>query len=118
MLKPLIDLHGEPRNWSTAAPLYMEALADIPPELLAVAVKHAIVSNPYFPKPAELRLSIVDELADFRRRQDDARRASLLPKPTPVPPPTAEDKAHVDRIVAQAVRRLTRYPDDEMGAAP
>lgn len=90
LLKPLIDLHGEPRNWATSAPLYLDALKDIPPELLAVAVRYAVMSNPYFPKPAELRASIVDELTEYRRKRDEARRPKLA-APDPSPPPTAED---------------------------
>ncbi len=105
LLKPLIDLHGEPRNWATAAPLYMQALADIPPELLAVAVKHAIASNPYFPKPADLRLSIVEELGHHRRRQGEVKLAAL-PRPAPVPPPTKQEIAEVDRLVAETLRIL------------
>src|SRR5262245_21422139 len=77
ILKPLIDLHGEPRNWATAAPLYMKALADIPPKLLALAVNHAIASNPYFPKPADLRASIVDELRFYRQKQEAERLAAI-----------------------------------------
>lgn len=83
----------------------MQALADIPPDLLAVAVRHAIASNPYFPKPADLRLSIVDELVAYRKRQDEARKL-LLPKPAPVPRPTPEEIAEVDHLVARAVRGL------------
>lgn len=105
-MKPLIDLHGEPRNWATAAPLYIEALADIPPELLAAAVRHAIASNPYFPKPADLRLSIADELRDHLRRQDDERRMKALPPPVEVQPPTAEDIAHVEAVSARALAAI------------
>lgn len=104
ILKPLIDLHGEPRNWKTAAPLYIEALADIPPELLAVAVKHAITSNPFFPKPADLRLSIVDELSDYHRRQDATRKAALLLPEPDVPAPTQAEIEASDRLVAEALR--------------
>lgn len=110
LLKPLIDLHGAPRNWATAAPLYLQALADIPPELLAVAVKHAIMSNPYFPKPAELRASITDELSDYRRRCDEERRASL-PKPPEPPPITEEDIVYVDDIVAKTLQVIAGRRD-------
>lgn len=116
LLKPLIDLHGEPRNWATAAGLYLDALADIPAELLAVAVKHAITSNPFFPKPADLRLSIVDELSDYRRRQNEARRA-LLPPPPDVPPPTPQEIAEVDALVANALRGMA-VRSAELQSAP
>lgn len=116
ILKPLIDLHGEPRNWLTAAPLYIEALSDIPPELLAVAVKHAITSNPFFPKPADLRLSIVDELSDYRRRQDERRKAALLLPEPEVPAPTQADVEAVDRLVAEALRVIAEKGETFIGA--
>lgn len=100
LLKPLIDLHGEPRNWATAAPLYIDALSDLPPELLQAAVKHAIASNPFFPKPAELRSYVADELAAYRRQRDEAYLASL-PKPADPPPPSPEDIAHVAEVMAE-----------------
>lgn len=105
LLKPLIDLHGEPKNWKTAAPLYIDALADVPADLLAKAVKYAIAGNPYFPKPADLRLLIVEELNDRRRQEDERRRQSRRTLPAP-PPPTPEDIAYVDRIVAQALEGI------------
>jgi very-short-patch-repair endonuclease len=108
ILKPLIDLHGEPKNWATAAPLYIQALADIPPELLAVAVRHALASNPYFPKPADLRLSIVDELREYRRVRDEERRAKALPPPQSSPPVTEEDIVYVDRLVAQTLGAIAQ----------
>jgi hypothetical protein len=116
ILKPLIDLHGEPRNWRTAAPLYIEALADIPPDLLAVAVRHAIASNPFFPKPADLRLSIADELSDYRRRQDAARKASLLLPEPYVPPPTQADIEAADRLVAEALRSIAEKGEAFIGS--
>lgn len=114
ILKPLIDLHGEPKNWATAALLYMEALADIPPDLLALAVKHAITSNPYFPKPAELRLSIADELSAWRRKRD-AERLALLPRPAPEPPATMAEKAEVDALVQQALQAIAGRRDHVRG---
>ena len=100
ILKPLIDLHGEPRNWATAAPLYVEALADIPPEILAIAVKHAIATNRFFPKPAELRDAVVEELEMYRRNRDEAAlRARALPEPEPAPRPSADDIAYVEELV-------------------
>jgi len=99
ILKPLIDLHGEPKNWHDAAPLYIEALKDIPEAILAMAVRHAIAANPYFPKPAELRASVANELGEYRRRREEAWRASL-PKPPEPPPPSPEDIAYVAELLA------------------
>ncbi len=99
ILKPLLDLHGTPGNWAAAVQIYVEALSDIPPELLHKAVRHNIASNPYFPKPAELRAAVVDELSEFRRRREAAWRASLPRLPEP-PPPTPEDLAYVAELLA------------------
>ena len=109
ILKPLIDLHGEPQNWATSAPLYMEALSDIPPEVLAKAVRHCIQTCRFFPKPAELRSAIADELFEVRRREYDRSRA--LPAPDAVEAPTAEDIAYVAKLVAPVlvgIRRRSR----------
>jgi len=110
ILKPLIDLHGEPKNWATSAPLYVKALADIPPEILSIAVDHAIAFNPYFPKPAELRASVLEELKGYRRRRDEAAlRASALPAPEPAPPPSAEEKAYVDELMKTIRANLAEH---------
>jgi hypothetical protein len=99
ILKPLVDLHGEPNNWASAVQIYIEALADIPPELLRAAVRHAIAANPYFPKPAELRASIADELQSYWRRRRE--EMPTLPKPEDRPPPSPEDIAHVKEAMRQ-----------------
>lgn len=70
-----------------------------------MAVRHAITSNPYFPKPAELRASIVDELSDYRRRHDEARRRALAAPPDP-PPKSEEDFVYVDNLVADALKGI------------
>jgi hypothetical protein len=106
LLKPLIDLHGEPRNWATAARLYVDTLADIPEHLLAIAVRHAIASNPYFPKPGDLRASIADELSDYRRRRDEAALAAL-PKPPERELPTEEDFVAVHETLAPLLAEMS-----------
>jgi len=111
ILKPLIDLHGEPRNWATSVPLYVEALADIPPELLAKAVRHAIVSNPFFPKPADLRASIADELK-HHRWQRERQKIAALPKPPEPAPPSPEDIEYVDGIVAKTLQIIAGRRDE------
>lgn len=117
LLKPLIDLHGEPSAWATAAPLYMEALADIPPELLEAAVKHCIRTCRFFPKPAELRAPIADELNDYRRRQHERNRAAL-PAPAPVDPPTPEEIAYVEKLVAPVIAGVKRRSKAMRGLPP
>lgn len=102
ILKPLIDLHGKPPNWETSSAIYVEALADLPPDLLATAVQQCIRTCRFFPKPAELRNAIADELAErldaFNRRI--AERRVALPAPEPPGPRSAEDIAHVERVLA------------------
>lgn len=68
-------------------------------------MSHAIASNPYFPKPAELRLSIVDELKDHRRRIDQERFAAL-PKPPETPRPSKEDIAHVESLLSSVLKTV------------
>ncbi len=63
-------------------------------------MQHAIDWNPFFPKPGDLRLSIRDELADHYRREREERLAAL-PKPIEEPPPSPEDVAYVDGLVAK-----------------
>jgi hypothetical protein len=110
ILKPLIDLHGEPKNWATAAPIYLQALRDIPPYLLVKAVAEMIATNQYFPKPAELRAVIADELYDRRRAADDELRRSSLPAPEPTPPPTDQEIAEVERLVGTLAKNIRRVP--------
>lgn len=106
ILKPLLELHGYPKNWEAKLPIYYEALADIPEALLDRAVKHQIASNAFFPKPADLRACIADELAMFRRKRDEARFAAL-PKPPDPSPPSPEDMAHVTEQMSK-IREVLR----------
>jgi hypothetical protein len=88
----------------------MVALADIPPDLLDVAVKHCIRTCAFFPKPAELRAAIKDEMIDRSRQQQreyEARRAALA-APASVAPPSPEDIAYVEKIVAPVIAGVRR----------
>lgn len=115
ILKPLVDLHGEPRNWATAAPLYIDSLSDIPPDLLAKAVKHAVQWNPYFPKPGDLRVSIRDELAEHYRLERAKAQAALPKLPAP-PPPTPEEIAYVEKIMADLRVSIAQKSDIIQGS--
>lgn len=105
IIKPLVDLHGEPKNWEAKIGIYYDALKDIPERLLDVAVKHCIRGGDFFPKPSELRISIADELTDCYRRRREALLAAL-PKPPEPQPQSEEDRAHARRIVAEAKANL------------
>lgn len=108
IIKPLIDLHGEPKNWGAKIGIYFEALRDIPEDLLNTAVKHCIRATQFFPKPAELRAAIADELAHRHRVAEHNRRErEMLLLAAPVrEPPTAEDIAWVERMMAALPPRM------------
>ena len=44
-----------PDQWPVAAPYYREALADVPADLVDMALKHVRTHLKWFPKPCELR---------------------------------------------------------------
>lgn len=68
-------------------------------------MRAAIAGNPWFPKPADLRLSIADELREHHRCQD-AARYPRLPPPPPIEPPTPEEIAEVERLLAPIKARF------------
>jgi hypothetical protein len=51
-----------PANWDEVAPYYVEALAEFPADLVQKALQHARFNRTFFPKPAELRQPILDEM--------------------------------------------------------
>jgi hypothetical protein len=111
-MKQLVDLYGEPRNWAVNRDVYFEALRDVPERLLDTAAKHCIRSSAFFPKPAELRAAITHELADHRRRmQEHLSAMQALPPPVDSAPPSAEDIAYVERIVAEMNARMRERSD-------
>ena len=59
----LTEMFGEPKNWTGKLPLYFEALADLPIDLLCAGVMSCIRHGQFFPKPAEIREPVRDELA-------------------------------------------------------
>lgn len=67
-LAPLvaINLSNMPVEWELALPIYVEALSDIPLDLLRNAIMMHIRSSEWFPKPSQLRALICGEL-DRRR---------------------------------------------------
>lgn len=105
IIKPLIDMYGEPKNWAVKRDLYFETLRDIPEHLLNRAVKHCIGDCDFFPRPSELRHAVLDEISDYRRCRDAAARAAL-PKPAEPPEATAEDFAYVRNLVAKATQAV------------
>lgn len=87
---------------------YLETLEDLSPELMMLAVKRCIQRCEFFPRVAEIRKQIADELADelARRRIEDAERAQrfreqlvALPAPERKPLTPEELVAHEARMV-------------------
>lgn len=56
-------MFGVPDNWEKVAAFYLEAVEDIPEDLLEVALKHVRMNRKWFPKPFEIREPILPELA-------------------------------------------------------
>lgn len=74
VLEVAIDLHGRPDGWDRKARLYVELLADLPADLLAVGMRSALRDGKFFPKPAEIRDPIRQE---FTRRKEAVRRLDV-----------------------------------------
>ena len=58
---------------------YSAALADVPSDLMMKAARLAIRRCEHFPKPAELRKMIEDDLVDRRRKLNRAMLMARLP---------------------------------------
>jgi hypothetical protein len=64
MLGQTVELYGVPNNWDRIATFYLEAVADVPPDLLALALRRIRLESKWFPKPAEIRAAIDAELSE------------------------------------------------------
>lgn len=105
IMKPLVDIYGEPRNWAGGRDAYFQALRDIPERLLAHAVLHCIRTSAFFPKPVELRAAIAEELKlEWQRKLDAVRGYGA--SPTRALPP-AEQRAEIERMEREHKRHLS-----------
>jgi hypothetical protein len=64
-LDPLGRLFGWPDDWSEKSPLYDEALEDLPDWALIEAVRSCVTYCRFFPKPAEIRDRLPEQLAQL-----------------------------------------------------
>lgn len=64
-----------PADWNETAEFYVEALEDMPADLVHSALKHCRLTLKWFPKPAELREPVQREL---ERRQTVLRRLKAM----------------------------------------
>lgn len=109
-----------PDDWDDTAAFYVEALEDVPADLVQVALKHARLSIKWFPKPCELREPILDELARRRAVLTRLRTMELMAKRQTAAAEggfkyraSAEEKAAVERMLERARLRRLPIPEDE-----
>lgn len=66
LLDETLELFKVPDNWNVIAKFYLEAIDEIPEDLLRETLKHVRMTKKWFPKPVELREYALDKL--FHRR--------------------------------------------------
>ena len=109
IMKPLIDLYGEPRSWAVGSrDVYFKALRDVPERLLAHAVMHCIRTSAFFPKPVELRAAIAEELKlEWQRKLDVVRGYGSSTRALPPP----EQRAEIERMEKEHKRQISLAAD-------
>jgi hypothetical protein len=85
-LDRVLAVHGTPADWEGKVDDYLEAFEDVPLDLVQKACKNARLNLKFFPKPAELRAAILDELAERRHalrrlKTAEVKAAPRLPEP-------------------------------------
>lgn len=75
LLDRTLALWKLPDNWSEIAAFYLEALRDLPIDLLEKALRHVRMTCKFLPKPAELREAVAKDLDE---RRADALRCRML----------------------------------------
>jgi hypothetical protein len=75
----------QPEHWDDdLADLYVEALDDLDPELMMLATRRCIKFCEFFPRPAEIRKLISDELKERAEATNRRlRERAMLPAPAP-----------------------------------
>ena len=66
LLDETLELFKVPDNWDVVAKFYLEAIEEIPEDLLRETLKHVRMTKKWFPKPVELREYALDKL--FHRK--------------------------------------------------
>jgi hypothetical protein len=110
-LAQAIDLFGTPKGWEQQFKLYCRLLGDLPPDLLARGVFIALQDGVFFPKPAEIRAPVKDELGGRKltavRLEVALSRVKAVVREAERPPPTDEEKRRVDELLARCIGRVT-----------
>ncbi|QCO12869.1 hypothetical protein D9623_33750 (plasmid) [Azospirillum brasilense] len=120
-LDKVCAVHGTPAGWDGMVDDYLEAFDGVPFDLVKVACKHARLDLKFFPKPAELRAPIRDELNARRDTLRRLRTAEMKAKPAkhqPEPPRerTPEELAAVAAAKEAALQALSAGPVKAMPA--
>lgn len=113
-LDRVLAVHGTPANWDRAVGDYLEAFEDVPADLLLRACRHARLELKFFPKPAELRTPILEDLHErthVLRRLRVAAKSAVPTRKLFAPDPhrierTPEELATVERDTERARRIL------------
>lgn len=97
---------GVPANWESVAGQYLEVFDDVPPDLVELACyRMRRIRFPGFPRPAEIRALILDELGERKRAFGVLKLAKRRARP-PEPewqPPSEDDKRVVTEKLATIV---------------
>jgi hypothetical protein len=83
--------------------LYMELLADLPPDALKEATLRHIRESKFFPKISELR-----ELTFMVRQEGQSRGITM--RSLPSPPPTVDERIRVKALIAQLAEKHNVRP--------
>ncbi len=59
-----------PKNWSDIADFYLEAVEDMPPDLLDEALREVRLNSRFFPTPADIRAPVLARLERRKRTRD------------------------------------------------
>ena len=76
LLEETLELYGAPKNWDQIAQFYLEAVSDMPLDLIRETLKQVRLNCKFFPKPAEIREPIREEMA--RRKAALSRLKTAL----------------------------------------
>lgn len=104
-----LNLDFAPPNWKLALPEYIKALADLPPDLMDESIDAWIRTSPKFPKPADLRSMVREELdRRFARRDKLRAEATHLPAPAPrIEDPV--ERAEMAKRMGELARSLAEW---------
>ncbi len=96
LLEHTLKLFGLPENWDDIAEFYLEALEDVPLDIVRDGLKRIRLESVFFPKPAEIRRALKDKL--------DERESTRL----------RLDWALTKRIVAEEEQRKRQERDERV----